>query len=133
MISVTMSNTPSPPLYNPSSGLLTFPVGSGAPKLRDQINAYYETHFRQRQMETFAQFVLEKGHEARTPNGAKNSYGEKVPETWQQCGRRLFGDRFVPIMEQAIAAYRAKHGAPPVQAVPEPPAYITAEIPEPDF
>ena len=131
MVSVTMADDLSPPPYNPESGILVFPVGGAHPRLSAQIEAYYDANFRARQMETFAQMVLEKGHGAYTPNGVKRSDGTVVRETWQACGRRLFGDRFIPVMERAIARYIAAHGAP--RAPYAPPAYVLEEVPEPEF
>jgi hypothetical protein len=133
MVSVTMSDAPSPPAYNPSSGLLNFEVGPGKIALQKQIDAYYEANFRARQMETFADFVLEKGYGAYSPNPVRNKHGERVRETWQQCGRRLFGERFVAVMERKVTEYRAQHATGASSAAPEPPPHILEEIPEPDF
>lgn len=90
----------------------------------DDIVAYYEP-FRQTQMENFARFVISKGYGATTPNGHRKANGEKKPETWQACGRRLFGDRFVPVMERMLAEHQAAMLA-------NPPA-VTAEIADPEF
>lgn len=136
MVSVTMPAEPSPPAYNPETGIVIFPVGSAHPRMLEQINAYYEANFRVGQMKTFAQFVIEKGCGALSPRQVKNARGELVNETWQACGRRLFGDRFIAVMQRALAEYLAVHGSPPPQAqesLPEPPAHILEEIPEPDF
>lgn len=108
-----------PPPYNPTSGILYV-------KGLDQICAYYE-QFRPGQMESFAQFVIEKGHGARSPR--KDSKTGDF-ETWQGAGRRLFGERFIPIMERAIEAHRAKLAKPQAIAAPPP---KPAVIPEPDF
>lgn len=138
MVSVTMSADP--PLYNPNSGIVLFPVGSTHPPLLTQIDAYYEANFRAGQMESFARFVLEKGYGACTPHGRKNAHGVIVRETWQACGRRLFGERFADVMDRALTEYRAAHrGKPPepLQPAPvllgEPPAHVLEEIPEPQF
>jgi hypothetical protein len=130
MVSVTMTDTP---LYNPSSGLLNFELGPGNPSLRVQVTAYYEMNFRARQMETFADFVISKGFGAWSPHLVRNVQGFRVKETWQSCGRRLFGERFAVVLERKIAEYRASHGAPSATPTPEPPAHISEEIPEPDF
>jgi hypothetical protein len=105
-----------PPVYDPQTGIVML---AG----RDQIMAYYE-QFRLGQMESFAEFVLSKGHGAVTPHGIKGSNGRQVPETWQACGRRLFGERFVGVMERAVDAYRAAHAGHRTAPV---------EIPDPDF
>lgn len=136
MVSVTMSADPSPPPpYRPETGIVIFPVGSAHPRMREQINAYYEAHFRKGQMETFAQFVLEKGHGAMAPMMRVD--GEDIHETWQARGRRLFGQRFIAVMEKAINEYRAAHAetAPPPTTAPleTPPAHVLEEIPEPEF
>jgi hypothetical protein len=129
MVSVTMSAKP--PLAGDIGGVIHFQLGPGFPPLRDQIHDYYEEHFRQGHMETFAQFVLEKGHGAMAPPRYKD--GQMIRETWQACGRRLFGERFVPVMERAINEYRASHAAPPPEPLPEPPAHFLENIPDPDF
>lgn len=136
MVSVTMSADPSPPPYRPETGIVIFPVGPEHPRPLEQIHAYYEAHFRPGQMKSFAQFVLEKGHGAMAP--VMRVDGKEVRETWQARGRRLFGQRFVAVMEQAINEYRAAHAAearpaPATAPLEEPPAHILEEIPEPDF
>lgn len=80
---------------------------------------YYE-QFRPAQMEHFARFVLSKGFGATTPHGRRNANGQKEPETWQACGRRLFGDRFIPVMERVLAEHRAAMAAQPPAAIPDP-------------
>lgn len=133
MVSVTMSANPSPPPHRPETGIVIFPIGPEHPRMLEQINAYYEAHFRQRQMETFAQFVLEKGHGAMAP--AMRVEGKEVQETWQARGRRLFGPRFVAVMERAVNEYCAAHGPAPTPTIPleTPPAHVLEEIPDPDF
>lgn len=85
-------------------------IGSGILFLkgRDEILAYYE-QFRPAQMESFARYAFSKG------------YGAKVhgtDETWQACGRRLFGDRFIAAMERVVNEHRAaSSGASPVEAI----------------
>lgn len=137
MVSVTMPAPPPPPPYKPETGLVTF---AGGASMREQIYAYYEAHFRtgphMAPIETFAQFVLEKGHGAMAPQMRID--GKLIIETWQARGRRLFGQRFVAVMEQAINEYRAAHAAearpaPATAPLEEPPAHILEEIPEPDF
>lgn len=130
MVSVTMSEIPA---YNPSSGLLNFEIGAGKPSLRTQITAYYEANFRERQMDSFADFVISKGFGACSPHPVRNKHGDRIRETWQSCGRRLFGDRFVTVMERKVAEFKAQAGAPVPQSTPEPPPYVSEEIPEPDF
>lgn len=49
---------------------------------------YLDT-YKQHMMECFARFVINEGPGARTPVKYKN--GEAVSESWQECGRRLFG------------------------------------------
>lgn len=134
MVSVTMSVPP----YKPETGIVIFPTGPEHPRPLEQIYAYYEAHFRtgphMRPMETFAQFVLEKGHGAMAP--VMRFDGKKIHETWQARGRRLFGQRFVAVMERAVNEYRATHGVlpPPAEAPLEtPPAHVLEEIPEPEF
>lgn len=132
MVSVTMSAPP----YKPDTGIVIFPIGAQHPRMLEQIDAYYEANFRQQQMESFAQFVLEKGHGALSPSPIKTDDGHMVRETWQACGRRLFGKRFIAVMERAVNEYRATHGAlsPPAEAPLEtPPAHVLEEIPEPEF
>ena len=104
-----------PPVYDPKTGIVML-------KGRDEILAYYE-QFRPQQMESFAQFVLSKGYGATTPNGKRNSAGIKVSESWQECGKRLFGERFVPVMARAIRDHNARHEAP----------RQTEPIPDPEF
>ena len=137
MVSVTMSANP-PPTPSPETGIVIFPVGPEHPRMLDQIHAYYEKHFRQGQMETFAQFVLEKGHGALAQNPVKADDGRMIRETWQACGRRLFGPRFIEVMERAINDYRATHSVSTFQPFkpppdPSPPPHVLEEIPEPDF
>lgn len=68
---------------------------------------YYE-QFRPAQIEHFARFVIAKGYGATTPHGRRNAMnGKKEPETWQACGRRLYGERFGPAMERALAEHQA--------------------------
>jgi hypothetical protein len=135
MVSVTMAANPPP--YNADTGIVIFDGGRGQ---REQIHAYYEAHFRtgphMSPIETFAQFALEKGYGAYAPRLVKNERGEMVRETWQACGRRLFGERFVGVMERVVTEYRAQHGATPPRAsapLPEPPAHVLEPVPEPEF
>lgn len=132
MVSVTMSADPPPP-YNPETGIVIFKAGAAHASMLEQINAYYEAHFRQRQMETFAQFVLQKGHGALSPRHVKKDDGTLVRETWQACGRRLFGQRFVAVMEKAVKDYCAAHAGSPPATAPDPPAHVLEEIPDPEF
>jgi len=130
MVSVTMAADPPP--YKPDTGIVIF---SGSAQ-REQIHAYYEAHFRtgphMRPMETFAQFVLEKGYGAMAPPMRVD--GQEIRETWQARGRRLFGQRFIAVMEKAVTDYCAAHGvSPPPPAALEPPAHVLEEIPDPDF
>lgn len=87
-------------------------IGSGILFLRgrDEILAYYE-QFRPAQRESFARFVFSKG------------YGAKVPgrdETWQACGRRLFGDDFIATMERIVNEHRTTPSGSPPPVVIEP-------------
>lgn len=88
-------------------------------KGREQVLAYYK-QFRPQQMETFAQFVLSKGFGATTPQGKRNSAGVKVAESWQECGRRLFGDGFVAVMARAVRDHNAAANAPQREPIPDP-------------
>lgn len=127
MVIVTMTCDPSIPSYKPETGIVVFPEG----RRLDQIDAYYEANFRQRQMETLAQFILEKGHGAMAPMIRVD--GVEIRETWQARGRRWYGQRFVAVMEKAVNEYRAAHGAAPAGTAPVPPAHVLEEIPDPDF
>lgn len=80
---------------------------------------YYEP-FRQTSVLNFARFVISKGFGAMVP---RKSGGKE--ETWQACGRRLYGEAFIPAMEQALEEYRVSVANNP------PPA--TGPIPDPDF
>lgn len=91
----------------------------------EDVCAYYE-QFRPAQMENFARFVISKGYGAITPYGRRQSGSGKMErETWQACGRRLFGERFIPVMERALETHRA------TLTVPAP--AILATIPDPEF
>lgn len=82
---------------------------------------HYE-QFRPSQMEHFARFVLSKGYGAMTPHGRRNpATGKKERETWQACGRRLYGERFVSVMDRMIAEHKTAVAAPDAsQAIPDP-------------
>jgi hypothetical protein len=85
-------------VMEPSGGKLLFTLAD--------VCDYYE-QFRPAQMENFARFVISKGYGATTPQGTRNDRGQKIPETWQSCGRRLFGERFIPVMERVLVEHRA--------------------------
>ena len=61
--------------------------------------------YRERMLECFARFVIDEGYGAMTPRG----------ETWQACGRRMFGeDRFNAALRAEIARRRQQdHTANP--------------------
>ena len=128
MVSVTMPADPSIPPYKPETGIVVFPEGR---RRIEQIVAYYDANFRQGQMETLAQFVLEKGHGAMAP--VIRIDGQEVHETWQARGRRWYGQAFVAVMEKAVNEYRAVHGVAPADSSPVAPPHILEEIPDPEF
>jgi hypothetical protein len=83
------------------------------------IVEYYE-EFRPAQMEHFARFVISKGYGATTPHGRRGPDGRKQSETWQACGRRLFGERFIPVMERMLAEHKEGMAAKPPAVIPDP-------------
>lgn len=83
---------------------------------------YYEP-FRRTQVLNFARYVIAKGYRATVPR--KPGQPE---ETWQACGRRLFGDAFIPAMEQALEEYRASVANDPPDSEPQ-----QGPIPDPEF
>lgn len=101
----------------------------------------YLEQFKPARMEHFARFVLSKGYGAKTPKG----------ETWQTCGRRLFGAQFIPVMDRVLNEHRLaaagthEKSRPPSAEIdtPEPVAVKqtdntaspseSADIPDPEF
>ena len=56
-------------------------------------------------LDGFCDFVIKQGFGAVTPN---KPYGARGPETWQACGRRLWGEtHFKEAMARAIERSRA--------------------------
>jgi len=102
---------------------MTEPTGQKLLFTVADVVEYYE-QFRPAQMEHFARFVITKGYGAVTPNGRKDANGRKEPETWQACGRRLYGERFIAVMERVLAEHRAA-----IEAQPQP----AAAIADPEF
>lgn len=137
IVGVTMSAKLPPQKHNPETGIVIFPTGTGVSQLR-QIDDYYEANFRDKFMWGFANFVYEKGYGACTPHGRRHPQGGTVPETWQECGRRLYGDRFKAVMARVIEERQAGRPAPTAPRkepviLADPPPISLEEIPDPDF
>lgn len=102
------------------------PIGGKPLFTLADICDHYE-QFRPAQMESFARFVLSKGYGATTPQGRRNDRGQKVPETWQACGRRLFGDRFGLVMERILIEHQTAGEVKPA------PVASALPLADPDF
>lgn len=67
----------------------------------DRIYAIYRKY----QMECFARFVIDEGYGATAPANVGSAAHPRY-ETWQECGRRMFGDPFVTVLQDELRKRR---------------------------